>query len=240
MIAEHLALDGSVVSIEADADLSTTTTATGWAVVPSLMRAHPFTLYPPGHIAVIENAVRSNAASLEILSIEEYALKNGKLRVGEVQQDAPTGGKRHLTIGAWEGSTGCLHTAMVGRHRERLVEVFDTLSFSESGRGLSVDSPVVARPRAPEVVKEIPEIGVLVIRPAIATELQQVPKSRGFAADHGELFRARSQGRGVLFVSTSTVVTVNPLPDSEMARVMDIIQRLRVDWTPRGSGPSAN
>ena len=240
MRAEHLALDGSVVSIEADAELSTTTTATGWALVPSLMRAHPFTVYPPGHVAVIEQTMRSSAAPLEILSTEEYAIKNGKLRVGEVQLDAPTGGKRELTMAAWEGSGGGLHTAMVGRHGSRLVEVFDTLRFSDRGRGLAVDSPVVARPRAPEIVKEIPEIGILVIRPAIPSELEQVPKSRGFAVDHGELFRVRNQGRGLLFISNSTVVTVNPMPTSDMARVLYVVQRLRVEWAPRGSGSSAN
>lgn len=37
MHIEHLALDGSVVSVQADVDLSRPTTRTGWAIVPSLM-----------------------------------------------------------------------------------------------------------------------------------------------------------------------------------------------------------
>ncbi len=237
---EHLAIDGSIISIEADADLATTITATGWAVVPSLMQAHPFTIYPVGHIAVIEQIVRSAVHSLEILSTEEYSLKNGRLRVGELQLDAATGGKYQITVGAWEGSAGCLHTAIMGRQRAGLLEVFDTLRFSERSRGLAIDSPVVAQPRVPEIVKEIPEIGVVVIRPAIASELERVPKSRGFVTDHGELFRVRDQGRGLLFISNSTVVTVNPMPQSEMAQVLGIVRGLRVEWTPRSLRASAN
>src|SRR2546427_9454392 len=104
MRVEHLAIDGSVVSIEAEADLTTKATATGWAIVPALMQAHPFTIYPPGHSAVMEQTVRSSVPSLEILFIEEYALKNGNLRVAEVQGPAATGGTNQITVGAWEGS----------------------------------------------------------------------------------------------------------------------------------------
>lgn len=60
MRVEHLAIDGATVSIEADAHLSTQATAAGWAIVPSLMRAHPFVAYPPGHSETVEKMVREN------------------------------------------------------------------------------------------------------------------------------------------------------------------------------------
>jgi hypothetical protein len=234
MRVEHLAIDGSTVSIEAEADLTTPTTATGWAVVPSLMQAHPFTIYPAGHSTLMEQAARSGVASLEIFSIEEYSLKNGKLRVAEVELPAATGGKSRMTVGAWEGTTGCLHTSMFGSERLALSEAFDTLRFSERRGGLAIDSPVTARPRSPEVVKEIPEIGILIIRPGISSELERVPKSRGFMTDHGELFRIRNEGRGLLFVSNSCVVTLSPEPRHEVNQVLDVARRLRVEWSPRG------
>jgi hypothetical protein len=232
---DHLAIDGSVVSIEADADLTTKTTATGWAIVPSLMQPHPFTIYPAGHSALMEQVARSTVPSLEILSTNEHSLKNGKLRVAELQLPASTGGKYLLTVGVWEGAVGCLKTSMIGAESSRLVEVFDTLRFSERSRGLIIDSPVVAQPRAPEVIKEIVGIGILDIRPAISSELERVPKSRGFQTDHGELFRIRNEGYALLFVSNSTVVTVHPVPTSEPTQVLGIAQRLRVEWSPRSS-----
>jgi hypothetical protein len=77
MRIEHLAADGSVVAIEADADLTTQVTATGWAIVPSLMRAHPFAIYPAGHSTTIEETVRSNFPNISIRAIEDYSLKGG-------------------------------------------------------------------------------------------------------------------------------------------------------------------
>jgi hypothetical protein len=235
MRVEHLAIDGSVVSIEAEAELTTPATATGWAIVPSLMQAHPFSIFPTGHTALLEEAARSSVPSLEVLITEEYTIKDGTLRIAEVELPAATGGKSHITVGAWEGPGGCLHTSMWGAERARLIEAFETLSFSAHSRGLAIDGPVVAQPRAPEVIKEIPEIGVLNIRPAIPSELERVPKTRGFMANHGELFRMRQTGYSMLFVGNSTVVTVNPLPATPTDRVLEITQGLRIEWLPRGS-----
>lgn len=63
MEAQRLAIDGSIVTVEVEAELGPAT-ATGWAVVPSLMQAHPFSIYPAGHSRVIEKAVRANLADL--------------------------------------------------------------------------------------------------------------------------------------------------------------------------------
>jgi hypothetical protein len=239
MRVEHLAIDGSVVAIEAEADLTTKATATGWAIVPALMQAHPFTLYPPGHSTVMEESAR-NIPGIQILSQEEYSLKNGKLRVGEIQLPAATGGEYQLTVGAWEGTSGCLHTSIIGANRSLLIEVFDTLRFSPRGRGLAIDSPVVAQPRPPEVVKQVPEIGILRIRPAIASELERVPKSRGFMADHGELFRLSQASQDLLFVSASTVVAVKPPTQTPAAQFLEAARRIKVEWTPRGQTASPN
>jgi hypothetical protein len=238
MRVEHLAIDGSVVSIEAEADLTSKATAAGWAIVPALMQSHPFTLYPPGHSAVMEESARA-IPGIKILSTEEYSLKGGKLRVGEIQLPAATGGEYQLTVGAWEGA-GCLHTSLIGANRSLLVEVFDTVRFSQRGRGLALDSPVLAEPRAPEVIKEVPEIGILRIRPAVPNELERVPKNRGFAADHGELFRLSEASRDLLFVSTSTVVSVKPRERTQTAAFLEAARRIKIEWTPRSQTPSRN
>jgi hypothetical protein len=235
MRVEHLAIDGAVVAIEAEADLSTKSTATGWAIVPSLMRAYPFTICPAGHSAVVEETVKSSVPAAKILSTEEYSLKGGNLRIAEVELPTATGETRTLTVGAWEGAGGCLTTSLVGSQREQLIEVFDTLRFSERPRGLAIDSPVTPRPREPEVIKEIPKLGVLNIRPAISSTLEQVPKARGRVTDYGELFRIRASSNALMFVGNSAVVKVDPLPNNDPREMLAIAQNLRVEWLP-GAG----
>ena len=260
MRVEHLAIDGSVVSIEADGDLSTQATASGWAVVPSLMRAHPFNTYPSGHSQTVEKIIRSTFKNISIESIEQYSLKGGKLRVATVTMPTATEGKRSLVVGAWEGKKGCLTTSLIGTERDRLVEIFDTLKFSERSRGVVIDSPVTPRPRAPEVIKEIPKLGVLGIRPAIPSTLDRVPKAAGYSTDHGELFRFRETSNTLLFVGESVVARIDAFAQAStgagkspkkgkakqeseasasgspgMEQALAIAQSLRVEWVPRGS-----
>ncbi len=211
MRVEHLAIDGSIVSVEADADVSTQATAAGWAIVPSLMRAHPFVAYPAGHSDSVEKMVRENFPEVSVRWTEDYSLKGGRLRVAEVTLPTATGGKRNVTVGAWEGRRGCLTTSLSGSERDRLVEIFDTLQFSERARGVAIDSPITPRPREPEVIKEIPRLGVLNIRPAIPSSLERVPRSKGRVTNNGELFRFTKSSNALLFVSPSAVVRIAPL-----------------------------
>ncbi len=264
MKTEHLAIDGSVVSIEADADLSTQCSASGWAIVPSLMRAHPFSSFPAGHSETVEKAVRSEFPDTTIKSIEDYSLKGGTLRIAEVELPTATNGKRTLVLGAWEGSKGCLTTSLSGSEADRLIEIFDTLQFRESSRGIMIESPVTPRPREPAVVKEIPRLGILNIQPAIPSTLEGVPRASGYVTDNGELFRLRKTSNALLFVGGSAVVridtptkTVRPetglhslgakekaMPASERERdtseievqeMLAIAESLRVEWIPRRS-----
>lgn len=233
MRVEHLAIDGSLVAVEAEADLSTKTTATGWAIVPSLMRSHPFSISPPGHSAIVESTVRSGISVVRVLSTEEYRVKNGRLRLAEIGIPAATGGTRELTVGAWEGETGCLSTSLRGRNKERLIEVFDTLDFSPRRGGLAIDSPIMPGPRAPEVIKEIPDLGILCVRPAIHSELERVPKTRGFSTDFGEVFRLRRTSNALLFVTRSAVATLDPIGRGDAGEILGLARTLRVEWTPR-------
>jgi hypothetical protein len=211
MRVEHMAIDGSIVAVEADTDVSTQATAAGWAVVPALMRAHPFVAYPPGHSDTVEKMVRENFSDISVRWTEDFSLKGGRLRVAEVTLPTATGGKRNVTVGAWEGRRGCLTTSLTGSERDRLVEVFDTLKFSERAKGVAIDSPITPRPREPEVIKEIPRLGVLNIRPAIPSALERVPRSKGRVTNNGELFRFTKSSNALLFVSPSAVVRIAPL-----------------------------
>lgn len=233
MRAEHIAIDGSTISIEAGVDLTSQTTATGWAIVPALSQSHPFAVYPAGHSRIVEEVASSSLRGITIVSREEFSLKGRTLRVAEVQVPRSTGGMRDLTVAAWEGSTGCLTTSMPGHRTKQLVEVFDTLAFSESARGLAIDSPVVPRPRPPELIKEIPELGIVNIRPAVYSELELVPRARGFATKHGELFRRSEGGPALMLVGRSAIARIDPIGDVEPERLIAAAQDLRIEWAPR-------
>lgn len=230
--AEHLAIDGAQVSITAEVELSREATASGWAVVPSIGRAHPFTIYPPGHSDVLERAARS-ATSVEIGEVAEFSLKNGRLRTAEVRMPTATGGERTLTVGVWEGRSGSMSTSLIGAHPERLVEVFDTLAFSERRGGLAIDSPVTPRPREPEVVTELPGLGVVSIRPAIASVLEKIPRAAGLRTRHGELFRMRASSDALTLVTPSAVTAIQPVDDGRADELVAAAEGMQVDWTPR-------
>lgn len=233
MMVEHLSIDGSVVSIEADAELAAGATATGWAIVPSLMQAHPFAIYPSGHSAAVEETVRASFPDLEMGPPEEFSLKGGRLRVAEVRLPTATGESRTVTVGAWEGERGCLTTSLVGSRRDHLVEVFDTLRFSERRGGLAIDSPVTPRPREPELIKEIPEAGVLSVRPAIASTLERIPRARGRVTEWGELFRIRAASNAVTLVTKSAVVDIQPTAEVDTRVMLAVAADMRVEWSPR-------
>lgn len=144
-----------------------------------------------------------------------------------------TGGTRTLTVGAWEGEKGCLTTSLVGVESDRLVEIFDTLEFSERELGLAIDSPVTARPREPEVVKEVPHVGVFSIKPAIPSTLERVPRASGYPVEGGELFRLRETSNAVMLVTESAIVGIKPLSDDDTPSMMAAVEGLRVEWAPR-------
>lgn len=233
MRVNHLAIDGSVVSIDGEAELDRTeATATGWAVVPSLRQAHPFTIYPAGHSAVAEKAVKK-IKGIDVKKRDEYSTKGGTLRVAEVRMPTANGGTRTLTVGAWEGDKSCMTTSLVGVEFSRIIEIFDTLDFDERPNGLAIRSPVSTRPREPEVVKEIPRVGVVSIKPAIPSTLERVPRARGFPAAGGELFRLRENSDAVMLVTDSAVVGVKPLSADDTRSMMAALETFRVQWAPR-------
>ena len=236
MRSEHLAIDGAVVSFEGSANFSHQATAAGWAIVPSLLRAHPFTSYPAGHTKTVEKSVRSQFPNIKVSKTQEFSVKNGTLRTALVEMPAATGGVRKLAVGGWEGSNGCLSTSLVAEEIERLVEVFDTLKFTDTPRGIAISSPVTARPRTPQVIKEVPGLGIVTVRPAIPAELEKVPRARGFQLQNAELFRLGSKDNSLLVVTRSTVSSITPAPGrtsvSEATDVLQTMRDLRIEWRP--------
>ena len=233
MEARYLAIDGSVVSVQSEAELHPgPVTGSGWATVPSLMRAHPFTTYPAGHSRTMEQAVRENFPDVELEEEEELALKGGTLRVGRV--GVPRDGGRHrFAIAAWEGRHGCLTTTLPGDRGRELAEVFDSLQFSDRTRGLAIDSPVVTRPRPPQLLQEVAGLGMLAIRPAVGSELEGIPRAEGRRTRHGELFRMRADSRAMVLLGRGALVRIQPQEDAADEELAEAIEGLNVEWAPR-------
>lgn len=233
MQAQHVAIDGSVVSIESEVELrGGPVTGAGWAVVPSMMQAHPFIAYPAGHSQVIVDVLRANFPDVEIGDEEELSLKGGRLRVGEIGIPRD-GGRRRIAVAAWEGQHGCLTTSLASDKRRSLIEAFDTLQFSDRQGGVAIDSPVAARPRPPELIQEIEGIGVLAVRPAVAVELERVPREEGRRTRHGEVFRVRAESRALLLLGRGSVARLQPRPETPDEELAEAVEGLKIEWTPR-------
>jgi len=233
MRCEHVAIDGSLVSIEAEADLSRPYTASGWAIVPSLMRPHPFSTYAAGHGSIVERAVSGSRDEVQILSKKSYSLGGRELRVFEAEVRGNGGGRRRLSVGAWEGETACLATSVSGRSGDALPEIFETVRIRETKSGLSLEAPVTLEPRVPQILKQIPQIGIVSISPAVAPTLETIPRARGCALAHGEVFRTSADSRGLLFVGQSVVARIQPRESNREDAVLSAVSGLRIQWTPR-------
>lgn len=230
------ALDGSVVSFRSGSNMRLgPRTASGWAVVPSMMRAHPFTAYPAGHTIVIEEAVRRDFPDIEMEEQEEVSLNDGTLRVGTVTLPSEAGG-RTMTVAGWEGEHGCMTTSVANGRPDSMIAAFDTLRFSDTELGIVIDSPVMTRPRPPELVSEMDGVGVLSVRPAIATELERIPRQEGQRTRGGEVFRLRADSRALLMIGQGSVVRVQPRPNVDEGALAEAVEELEIEWRPRGSG----
>jgi len=233
MQVRHLAIDGSIVSLEADSfDLSLPVTATGWAVVPVLAQAHPFSTHPSGYASLLEAAARE-VGNIEMQSDDEYALKGGTLRVVTVESQTSVGTTRQLAVGAWDDGKGCLTTSLVSATAERVAAVFDSLEFSSRELGVAIDGRVTARPRAPEVIKEIPGVGVTSIRPVTSDELRRLPRSAGARTAGGEAFRIKVESDAVVVLTETSIVDVMPVEGSDRDEVTAFVGELRIDWASR-------
>jgi hypothetical protein len=88
-------------------------------------------------------------------------------------------------------------------------------------------------PRPPQIIKEIPGLGVVSAQPAVASVLERVPRERGMVTNTGELFRVSTSSRALLFVSRSSVVDINPFERDDPEQALRAAGSLRVEWRVR-------
>jgi hypothetical protein len=54
------------------------------------------------------------------------------------------------------------------------------------------------------------------------------------------LFRVRANRQALLFVGSSTVVSIQPLKDADVGATVDVAKSLRVEWRPRSAAAAVH
>ena len=93
------------------------------------------------------------------------------------------------------------------------------------------------KPRSPEVIKEVPHVGIIAVRPATSLELERVPRDRGHQIANGELFRISERSSALLFVSRTAIASITPVIRRGTTAVggdlLSSVRDLRIEWKPQ-------
>jgi len=230
--ATHLMIDGSHLVVSADLDLSSPVSTFGWVYVEALGRAHPFQIQPPGYTYNLEkNVLPLLPSSIEVGPINEFSMKGGILRIveGTVKQQK---GVNQITVGAWEGETGCIWTSRTECAVAQMIGIFDSVDFMSSDDGVCFTSPIDPTLRAPRCIKEIPDFAVVTVTPLIDSEIKRLPGHRGARVNHGDLYRVRRGGASLMLVTASALAIVDPRDRSQFDEdaLVDRTAEMEISW----------
>ncbi|KAB2349409.1 hypothetical protein [Actinomadura rudentiformis] len=158
---------------------------------------------------------------------QEFRLQGGRLRIGRTRlSDPDTRVADQVLAAVWEGRRHAVFTHLYHGRPADAVAFFDGLRLTEHEDGV-VAVPRgrrVRRPEPAELVKEIPDVGLLEITALTATTRRRLPKWRGALVAGGELFRDEVDGQGPYFLLATRSLLVTVLPDEEQVR--DVPRRL--------------
>lgn len=150
---------------------------------------------------------------------DEFSLPNGRLRTVRVTDyDKRSGLEDQLLAVVWEGKRFSLFVPMYNAKPADAVHLFQLLGVTEHTDGLTVASrnpkrAGIAEPA--EMVKEVPDLGLLQMTALNKTTARRLPSWRGAKLPHGELFRDTLDDDSTYFVlaTPSAMVTVLPHED---------------------------
>src|SRR5262245_21446708 len=228
----HAMIDGSTLTLTGDVDLGAHATTLGMVRVPHLGRSQGFQIQSRGFSYRLENTPPPMPAGAEIGSLREFSLKGGVLRIVDVAVPQPLGPPRQVTFAGWEGAVSCIWTSRVRSSASEMIAIFDTADFAEREDGAFFRSPIDSSLKDPTCIKEIPGLAVLSILPLTRKAKRRLPRRRGAAARHGELFRLRDSSPVLLLVTESAVATIDPLERDAPAeeRMLETAYELAVRW----------
>lgn len=203
----HLAIDAGRVTITSGADLRATATSAGRYSIDGIVRE--VTTQPAGFFTVLVGA-----EGLE--PTEEYQYRGGTLRLGRAEHpDAVSGTHRVDTTAVWESGAVSMAITTNDLTTEALLAVLDRFDLQPAPEGLAVlPGAGVTWYDAPQLVKELPGIGLLEVVPLSNETAGALPSWPGTPAAGGELYRDElAPGTPYLVLVTETA-RVNVLPDT--------------------------
>jgi len=227
--ARHAALDGSEVTLSADADMSFPMTAFGFVRPRGMRSPQPLNIFPPGKSDRLLADAPTAFAEVDYELLAEADVNGGVLRLARIRRPTATGGARELTYGIWEGTTGSISTSVRG-DGAAMEDLFGRLRFRQVVRGIAVDSPVDESIRPLRCLKQVGP-ALVEIRPLTATVRRSLPRTAGRRVPAGDMYRRTETGRDVLVVTDTAAVYVAPTTSTD--EHVDVAAGLSVTWGPR-------
>lgn len=204
----HVAIDGGRVHVTSDAPLAAPATSAGRYVVDGVIRE--ITTQGTGFFDVL-------VAAEGLAPTEDYQVRGGALRLGRtVHVDPATGSERVDTTAVWDAGDGSLALTTSDLDTEQVLALLDRLDLRPGPEGLAVlPAGGIGWHDAPQLVKELPGIGLLEVLPLSAEVSGSLPSWPGTPVAGGELYRDEV-APGVPFVVLVTeTARVNVLPDDD-------------------------
>jgi len=225
----QFAVDGSRIEINFEADLSTPLSSVAFVNPRGERSAYPIHGYPKRRRTDLLDSLPTDFPEIKYSLYPEVEMNGGVLYGASVRRPVVTGGEREYSFGIWEGDTGCVSTSIKGEH-DVLVDLFDRLDLFDTGGGAASRRPVDESIRPVRCLKEIVGFGLVEIKPLTPKVAASLPSDRGFAVEHGELFRVSASRRdGLLLITETASVGVTKVAESDDH--LALASTINVTWT---------
>lgn len=171
---------------------------------------------------------------------QQYSYQGGTLRLGSsLLPDQFSEQTTTVRTGVWFGETYAVKTHVYGGVYDEIIALFDKFTISEGTRGVAM-SPAVpgvsikqAGAHAPSVAMLISDFLILHTYQLTEGNRASLPKWRGLATEHGELF-ADDEGEPtevVILVTPTSITSLQPREGRSLDEVADFASRLAVEWS---------
>lgn len=202
MQAQHVAIDGSVVTIEAAVDLGSPATTTGriaagWVV-------HELAVGPVADAGALLG-LRGGGSN------EQFSYRDGTLDIASVEElDRSTGARSRQVVAVWSFEQQAITGSFPNLTADAVVAVLDTVDVDDTGAGLALVPRDSRWYDDPQLVKEIRGLGLMDIRPLTRERSADLPRWTGARVQGGDLYRvdARPDTPALLLVSRTAATHV--------------------------------
>lgn len=221
---QHLAIDGSTVTLTSGADLTAPATSIGRYTIDGIVRE--ITTQPGVFFDVL-------VAAEGVRPTEEYQYRDGTLRIGQTTHPDPTTGIERLdNTAVWESAGVSLAITTIDLSTEALLGVLDRFDLTPGTGGLAVTPRAgPAWYDAPGLVKELPGIGLCEVFPLSNDIAGGLPSWPGTAVAGGDLYQDEMAPGAPYVVLITETARVNVLPDTgAIEAAVEGASTLRVDW----------